>query len=92
VRVEAVLPGSTATDFWSAASTPVEHLLGEIVMRASDMVDAALAGFDAGELVTIPALPDVAHWHAYEAARQAMLPNLLRSEPAARYRVSPIAV
>ncbi|MFE1598789.1 SDR family NAD(P)-dependent oxidoreductase [Methylobacterium sp. ID0610] len=86
VRVQAVLPGATATDFWGIAGTPVEHLPGEIVMRATDMVDAALAGLDAGEVVTIPALPDAAQWQAYEAARQAMLPNLSRAEPAARYR------
>ena len=88
LRIQAVLPGATATDFWGIAGTPVEHLPGEIVMPASAMVDAALAGLDAGELVTIPALPDAAQWSAYEAARQAMLPNLSRSEPAARYRAA----
>lgn len=91
LRVQAVLPGATATDFWGIAGTPVEHLPGEIVMPATAMVDAALAGLDAGELVTIPSLPDVAQWQAYEAARQAMLPNLSRSEPAARYRAAPTA-
>ncbi|MBE9605501.1 SDR family oxidoreductase [Acetobacteraceae bacterium H6797] len=88
LRIQAVLPGATATDFWGIAGTPVEHLPGEIVMPATAMVDAALAGLDAGELVTIPALPDAAQWAAYEAARQAMLPNLSRAEPAARYRVA----
>ena len=38
-------------------------------MTVDDAVDAALAGLDAGELITIPALPDAAHWDAYEAAR-----------------------
>jgi len=85
VRVQAVLPGATATDFWNVAGLPVEHLPGEIVMKATDMVDAALAGLDAGELVTIPALPDITQWQAYEVARQAMLPNLSRTQPAARY-------
>jgi short-subunit dehydrogenase len=55
-------------------------------MRAEDMVDAALAGFDLGELVTIPALPNAADWQAYEAARQALMPNLSRATPAERYR------
>ena len=86
VRVQAVLPGATATDLWAKAGQPVEHLPGEIVMRADDMVDAALAGLDQGELVTIPSLPDVADWHAYEAARQKLMPNLSRKTPAARYR------
>lgn len=87
IRIQAVAPGATATDFWEIAGTPVQHLPGEIVMRADHMVDAALAGFDQGELVTIPSLPDVADWDAYEAARQKLMPNLSRQEPAARYRV-----
>ena len=87
VRIQAVLPGATATDLWARAGRPVEHLPGEIVMSTGDMVDAALAGLDQGELVTIPSLPDAADWQAYEAARQKLLPNLSRKTPAARYRV-----
>jgi len=85
VRVQVVLPGATGTDFWSKAGTPVEHLPQEIVMPAEDMVDAALSGLDQGEFVTIPALSDAGQWQAYEAARQALLPNLSRREPADRY-------
>lgn len=91
VRIQAVLPGATATDFWEIAGTPVQHLPGEIVMRASDLVDSALAGFDLGELVTIPSLPDRGDWDAYEAARQKMLPNLSRAEPAERYGLTKAA-
>jgi len=87
VKVQVVLPGATATNFWSDAGKPVEQLPQEIVMTAEDMVDAALAGFDQGEFVTIPALPDAAQWESYEAARQALMPNLSRSEPAARYGI-----
>lgn len=86
VRVQAVVPGATATDFWEIAGQPVEHLPAQIVMRADDMVDAALAGLDQGELVTIPSLPDAADWQSYEAARQKLMPNLSLSVPAARYR------
>jgi short-subunit dehydrogenase len=85
VTVQVVLPGATATDLWSKAGTPVEHLPQEIVMTADDMVNAALAGLDQGEFVTLPALADAGQWQAYEAARQAMTPNLSRTEPAARY-------
>jgi hypothetical protein len=55
-------------------------------MKPNAMVDAAMAGFDQGELITIPALPDIAEWMAFEAARQKMIPHLLLSLPAARYR------
>jgi short-subunit dehydrogenase len=91
VRVQAVLPGATATDFWGIAGTPVEHLPSQIVMKADNMVDAALAGLDQGELVTIPSLPDLADWQAYEAARQRLSPNLSRSAPAERYRAGAAA-
>jgi short-subunit dehydrogenase len=86
VRIQAVLPGATATDLWAKAGRPVEHLPSEIVMSTNDMVDAALAGLDQGELVTIPSLPDAADWQAYEAARQKLMPNLSRKTPAERYR------
>jgi short-subunit dehydrogenase len=85
IRVQAVLPGATATDFWQIAGTPVGHLPSEIVMRAEDMVDAALVGFEQGEFITVPSLPDIADWDAYEAARQKLMPNLSRQVPAARY-------
>lgn len=85
VRIQAVLPGATATEFWGAAGTSVEQLPPEIVMSAEALVDAALVGFERGELVTIPALPDAADWDRYEAARTAMGPRLSRATPAARY-------
>ena len=87
IRIQAVLPGATATEFWAIAGVPMEHLPSEIVMSAEDMVDASLVGFDQGELVTIPALEDAGLQKAYEDARQALSPNLSRSVPAPRYKV-----
>jgi hypothetical protein len=55
-------------------------------MATEELVDAALVSFDQREAVTIPSLPDAEQWDAFEAARQAMLPNLMRSHAAARYR------
>lgn len=85
LRVQAVLPGATATDFWRKGGLPVEHLPQEIVMSAEAMVDAALVGFDRGELITVPSLHDEAPLLAYEAARQAMSGQLSSSVPAPRY-------
>ncbi|MBL8643255.1 MAG: SDR family oxidoreductase [Rhodospirillaceae bacterium] len=85
VHVQVVLPGATATDFWDTAGLPVAHLPKQIVMSAEDLVDAALVGLAQREFVTIPALPDAAQWHVYEAARQAMAGNLSNSSPASRY-------
>jgi short-subunit dehydrogenase len=87
IRVQAVLPGATATDFWDVAGMPLHRLPSDIVMTTEDLVDAAMVGLDQGEQVTIPALPDIADWETYEAARRNMMPKLSLSSPAARYGV-----
>jgi uncharacterized protein len=87
VRVQAVLPGATATEFWDIAGLPVRNLPTEIVMSAEDTVDAALAGLDQGEIVTIPALPDKAEWDRFDAARRAMSAKLSSAVPAPRYNI-----
>ncbi|HEF4762965.1 TPA: SDR family oxidoreductase [Pseudomonas putida] len=86
VRIQAVLPGATATDFWSEAGNPVENLPREIVMSAEEMVDAALVGLANGEVVTIPGLHDGAQWDQYEAQRQVLSGLVGNSTAAARYR------
>jgi short-subunit dehydrogenase len=85
IKVQAVLPGATATDFWPIAGTAVENLPKDWVMSADDMVDASLAGFDAGELVTIPSVETTALVDGLEAARRALFPELSKSVPASRY-------
>lgn len=87
VRVQVVLPGATATEFWDLSGKPLHQLPTAIVMSADDMVDAALAGLDQGELVTIPALVDRTEWERYEAARRAMFGRLSSAVPAPRYHV-----
>lgn len=83
VRVQAVLPGATRTAIWGAA---VDHLPKEMLMEVDEMVDAALAGLDQGELISIPSLPDPADWQAYTAARLHMAPRLSLNQAAARYK------
>ena len=87
IRAQAVLPGATATEFWDIAGKPVHQLPAEIVMSADDMVDAALAGLDLGETVTIPSLPKQAEWDRYEVARRTMNGKLSSAVPAPRYNV-----
>jgi short-subunit dehydrogenase len=88
IRVQAVLPGATATEFWDVAGRPVSQLPAEIVMTAEDMVDASLIGLDQGEIVTIPALADEADWDRYEGARRAISNRLSNAVPAPRYRAA----
>ena len=87
VKVQVVLPGATATEFWDVAGLPASNLPKEWVMSAADLVDAALRGLDRGEFATIPSLMDEVDWITFEAARQTMLPHLSSAVPAARYRV-----
>lgn len=91
VTVQVVLPGATATDFWDTSGVPLSGVPAEITMRADEMVDAALAGLDLGEAVTVPSLPNAADWADYEAARAAVVPNLSHAQPAPRYRQAAIA-
>ena len=85
LRIQAVLPGATATNFWDVAGGSIDRLPSAMVMGSEDLVDAALAGLDLGELVTIPSLPEAADWQAYEAARQKLIPNLSLSRRPSRY-------
>ena len=86
VRVQAVLPGATRTEIWERSGGSADNTPAEMLMEVDEMVDAALAGLDAGELVTIPALPNVEDWTALNDARTALRPNLSRNRAAARYR------
>ncbi len=86
VTVQAVLPGATRTEIWERSGGDVNSLPAEMVMDAGEMVDAALAGLDQGELVTIPSLPDAADWKRFEDARAALGPNLSRQHAADRFK------
>ncbi len=86
VRVQAVLPGATRTEIWSRSGKDADAMMPGMVMDAGELVDAALAGFDQGEEVTIPPLADESLWIAYENARHALAPHLSRKDVAARYR------
>lgn len=84
VYVQAVLPATTRTEIWGHVGADINTLSN--VMEVNDLVDAALVGFDRREAVTIPPLPDAGQWDAFQAARQAMLPNYRNEHPAERYR------
>jgi short-subunit dehydrogenase len=92
VRVQAVLPGATRTEIWSRSGKDVDSFPPEMVMEVDDMVNAALAGLDMGELVTIPPLQDGNDWDALNAARLALAPKLSLRDPAPRYGVATTAV
>jgi short-subunit dehydrogenase len=83
VYVQAVLPAATRTEIWSRSGADEASL--PPMMEVGDLVDAALAGFDRREAVTIPHLHDAGQWDAFQGARQAMIPGFGTVEPAPRY-------
>jgi len=86
VRVQAVLPGATLTEIWEKAGKDVSQFPPGFVMGVDEMVDASLTGLDLGEVVTIPALPDIVDWEKFNNARLALAPNLSKDKAAARYK------
>lgn len=86
VTVQVVLPGATRTEIWARSGLDVDAFPAEMVMEAGEMVDAALAGLDQGELVTIPSLVDGGEWSRYDEARKALRPKLSLQHAAPRYR------
>jgi short-subunit dehydrogenase len=82
--VQAVLPAATRTEIWARSGRDVDAIPG--MMEVREFVDAALVGFDRGETITIPWLPDAGQWENFTAARQAMVSNARQKHPAARYR------
>lgn len=85
IRIQAVLPGATATDFWQIGGLPVENLDPGIVMSAEDLVDGALQDFDDEVLISIPSLHDLQPFERYEASRQALFDQLSSNRLAPRY-------
>ena len=85
VTVQVVVPGGLRTAFWDGSGIELDQLPAERIMEPAAAARAALAGLDAGELVTIPSLPDYADWEKFDAARQELIPRLSLATPAERY-------
>jgi short-subunit dehydrogenase len=88
VRVQVVLPGATRTALWDGSGVDLADLPSEIVMDVDEMVDAAMRGFDQGELITVPSLPDPADWQRLAQARSDLQPNLSHRHSAPRYKIA----
>lgn len=85
ITVQLVLPASTATEIWELSGLPLAQLDQATIMRAEDCVDAALAGLDQRELVTLPSVEDQELWERFDAARLALFAGAMRGKPASRY-------
>lgn len=85
VQIQAVLPGATRTEIWERSGRDPATINPEVFMDTDEMVDAALAGLDQGELVTIPSLPEAQDLADYEAGRKKLFANLSWKHAAPRY-------
>lgn len=84
VYVQAVLPAATRTEIWQRSGMDVNAL--PEIMEVGELVDAALAGFDRRELVTIPPLHVAARWDALDGARQGLMSDIRQAHAAERYQ------
>ncbi len=87
MRVQTLLRGTSATEFWDVAGY-APRKTSEITMQAADLVDAALAGLDQGELVTIPGLHQGDAWTRWEQERRDLAPKFNNPKPANRYEIA----
>ena len=87
VKVQAVLPAGTVTEFYESAGMSIDNFDPRIFMTAEQLVDAALLGLDRGEEVTLPSVQDEALWHSYDTARQTLFGGTQNGKPAPRYAV-----
>lgn len=72
VKVQALCPGVVLTEFHTKMGMDPARLPGSIVMQPAELVEAALAGLQRGEIICVPALDD---------------PNLLAQADEAQRRV-----
>ena len=84
VKVQLVLPASTATELWDNSGVPLAALAAENVMSTENLVDAALSGFDKDEVVTWPSVANASLWDRYEAARSELFAATQTGKPAPR--------
>lgn len=87
VKVQLVLPASTATELWDLSGVPLAALNKNTLMTTENMVDAALAGLDQGETITWPSVADASLWGKYEAARSELFAGTQAGTPAPRYKI-----
>jgi short-subunit dehydrogenase len=82
ITVQLVLPAATATEIWGVAGVGLKALDPATIMTAEDCVDAALAGLDRGEAVTLPSVDNPQLWAAFDDARVKLFAASQTGKPA----------
>ncbi len=82
-----MLPAATRTEIWDVGGFSLDNLDPATVMSADDLVDAALAGLDRGEDVTLPSVEDKSLRDKYDGARLTLFQASQNGKAASRYAV-----
>lgn len=88
VKVQLVMPGPIRTEFFSSQGMSDSVFPDAAYLTPGQLVDAALAGAEAGEAVTVPSLGDPAIWDRLESGRQAFMGAVTSGQVAARYQLA----
>jgi uncharacterized protein len=86
IRIQLIMPGPIRTEFFSSQGLSESIFPPESYLAPERLVDAALAGLDAGESVTIPSLLDERAWTTLEAARAELVKAMMSGKVALRYQ------
>ena len=82
------MPATTTTEIWEVGGIPLSALNQASVMTIENCVDAALAGLDRGELVSLPSVEDAQLWADFDAARTKLFAATQTGKPASRYQLA----
>lgn len=85
IRIQVVMPGPIRTEFFSSQGLSDSIFPDKSFLTADQLVDAALAGLELGEVVTNPAVADVEIWDNIETARNNYLAASSSGKVAPRY-------
>jgi len=93
VKIQVVLPAATATEIWTegVSGIALSSLREGAVMSAEDCIDAALAGLDQNEEITMPSVEDLRLWLAFDSAREKLFAATQTGVSASRYREAHLA-
>ena len=85
IVVQLVAPAMTESEIAEVSGYDVSGLPDGVVMSVEHCVDAALAGLDAGEAITMPSVEDAALLANFQAAADALFHGSFSGKPASRY-------
>lgn len=89
IRMQALIPGLTRTELGGASDSGFfDQFPPDMIMEPAELVKASLAGLDLGELVCIPALPDIGDYDCASSAMREVGRSREKNVTAPRYRLT----